>query len=117
MNLLTLIGIASLCFVVVFTYTAYLNNTGKGQTPREAIKEAWTNILIGFSVNYLANLVFLPMVGAAITASNNFWLGVIYTAISMLRQYVIRRYNNDKVLFASKFKNLFTLEKQTCKKL
>lgn len=108
MELLTIIGIASLCFVVLFTYTAYLQNTGKGQTPREAIKEAWTNILIGFGVNYAANLVFLPMIGADITASNNFWLGVIYTAISMLRQYVIRRYNNDKAMFISKIKNIYT---------
>lgn len=111
MELLTIIGVFALCFVLCFTYSAYKQNTGKGQTPREAIKEAWTNILVGFGVNYAANLVFLPMIGADITASNNFWLGVIYTAISMLRQYVIRRYNNDKAMFVGNIINIFTPKK------
>lgn len=91
---LMLLGIASLVFVVGFTVHAYSRNTGPGQTPRGAIKEAWTNIAWGFSFNYVANIFLLPLVGATLTASSNFWLGWVYTAISILRQYAIRRWNN-----------------------
>jgi len=90
--LLTILGAASLVFVVAFTVRAYRNNSGPGQTPRGAIIEAWFNILIGFSVNYAMNLVLLPLVHAELTAASNFWLGWIYTAISICRQYAIRRW-------------------------
>lgn len=91
---LHLLGMASFAFVAVFTARAYRNNTGVGQTPRWAIVEAWTNIAIGFTVNYLANFMLLPLVGASFTAAENFWLGWVYTAISMIRQYAIRRLYN-----------------------
>ena len=94
MSLLTALGLASLAFVIVFTARAFRNNTGAGQTPRGAIVEAWTNILVGFGVNYCANFLLLPLVGASFTAAENFWLGWIYTAISLLRQYAIRRWHN-----------------------
>lgn len=97
MNLLVLLGIVSFAFVAVFTYRAYSDNTGHGQTPRGAIIEAWMNILIGFSINFAANFLFLPMVGASFTALDNFLLGWIYTAISILRQYAIRRWFNAKL--------------------
>jgi hypothetical protein len=87
---------ASALFVALFTYRAYSGKEdGKGaQSRRESIIEAWTNIVIGFSINYTANLILLPMVGAQLTAANNFWLGWTYTAVSILRQYAIRRWFN-----------------------
>lgn len=94
MTLLTILGLVSLLFVVGFTVHAYRDNTGHGQTPRGAIKEAWTNIAWGFSFNYVANIFLLPLVGASLTATSNFWLGWVYTAVSIIRQYAIRRWNN-----------------------
>jgi hypothetical protein len=97
MTLLYGLGIASFLFVAAFTYRAYKDDTGHGQTPRGAIIEAWMNICIGFSINFAANFIFLPMVGASFTALENFLLGWIYTAISIIRQYVIRRWFNSKL--------------------
>lgn len=94
MSLLTVIGLASFVFVVVFTARAYRNNTGVGQTPRGAIIEAWTNIAVGFSVNYCANFLLLPLVGVQVTPADNFMLGWCYTAISIIRSYAIRRWFN-----------------------
>jgi hypothetical protein len=94
---LTLLGLASLAFVVVFTARAYRNNTGAGQTPRGAIIEAWFNILAGFTVNWAANWLILPLVGASFTALENFWMGWIYTSISIIRQYAIRRWFNARL--------------------
>jgi hypothetical protein len=89
--MLTTLGITSLLVVVGFTARAYGNNSGVGQTPRGAIIEAWFNIVVGFSVNYVVNIFLLPLVGASFTAIENFWLGWIYTAVSIVRSFVIRR--------------------------
>lgn len=99
MNALTLFGAISMLFVAVFTWVQYRDNTGPGQTPRGAIVEAWTNIAIGFSVNWLANLVLIPMMspGGHMTLAANFWGGWIYTSISILRQFVIRRWWNTRI--------------------
>lgn len=97
MSLITYLGIASAAFVAWFTCRAYFGkDDGRGsQTRRESIIEAWTNIVIGFSINYTANLLLLPLVGAHLTATNNFWLGWTYTAVSILRQYALRRWFNS----------------------
>lgn len=59
------------------------------------------NIVIGFSINYSANLLLLPLVGAHLTAANNFWLGWTYTAVSIMRQYVVRRWFNSRSFAAT----------------
>lgn len=97
MSILNLLGLVSFVFVAVFTYRAYRDNTGHGQTPRGAIIEAWMNIAIGFSINFAANFLFLPMVGASFSAAENFMLGWVYTAISIMRQYCIRRWFNARL--------------------
>ena len=88
MTTLTALGILSIAFVVLFTAHA----ARAGRDPRRAIAEAWVNILIGFSINYGANLLILPLVGAHISAASNWWMGWLYTVISILRQYAIRRW-------------------------
>ena len=99
MTLLTALGLASVAFVAVFTARAYRDNTaGKGQSRRSAIIEAWVNILIGFTINYAMNFILLPLVGARITAMDNFMLGWTYTAISIVRQYAIRRWFNARIV-------------------
>jgi hypothetical protein len=101
-NLITSLGVVSAVFVAAFTcHQVFHQDQGKGQTKREAMVEAWTNIVIGFSINYAANLLLLPMVGAELTAANNFWLGWTYTAVSIVRQYVIRRWFNTHSLAKS----------------
>lgn len=97
MTLLNVLGITSFLFALWFTHHAYYANPTAGQTPRDSILEAWTNIGWGFLVNYGANLLLLPLVGANMTLGQNFALGWIYTAISMIRQFVIRRKFNQKL--------------------
>lgn len=94
MSTLAILGTASFLFVLGFTARALRMNTGVGQTPRGAIIEAWTNIAIGFGVNYCANFLLLPLVGVHVNAADNFMLGWCYTAISIVRGYMIRRFFN-----------------------
>lgn len=90
---LAAIGIASFLFVVWFTLRSYY----AGANPRLAIIEAWVNIFIGFAVNFVANIFVLPLVGASFTAADNFFLGWTYTAISILRQYAVRRWCQENL--------------------
>ena len=94
MSTLTTLGLASFLFVLAFTVRALRIDKGTGQTPRGAIIEAWTNIVIGFSVNYFANFALLPLVGVHVNPADNFMLGWCYTAISIVRGYCIRRLFN-----------------------
>lgn len=90
---LTALGLLSFLFVAWFTFRSYY----AGANPRAAIIEAWANIIIGFAINYIANLFILPLVGASFTHTENFLMGWMYTAISILRQYAIRRWFQDQI--------------------
>jgi hypothetical protein len=65
------------------------------QTKLGSIAEALANIAVGFGVNFAANMVILPAFGfAALTAGKNFQIGLLYTGISLVRSYVLRRWFN-----------------------
>lgn len=65
------------------------------QTIIGSIAESWVNILIGFTINYVANLIILPMFGfSSLTPGKNFVIGLVYTVISLVRQYTIKRWFN-----------------------
>lgn len=66
----------------------------KGQSIRHSWIEAWINIIIGFSINYAANLLIFPQFGFKISLLDNFYMGIIYTIISLVRSFAIRRYFN-----------------------
>lgn len=95
--ILNLLALVSFTFVALFTWRAYTREPGPGQSPRSAITEAWLNIIVGFSINFCANLLLLPLLGARMTAANNFAIGWVYTAVSILRQYAIRRWFNKRL--------------------
>lgn len=66
------------------------------QTILGSIVEAKANIAIGFTINYIANLTILPLFGFhGLTLWKNFEIGLIYTVISLVRQFVLRRWFNS----------------------
>ena len=62
------------------------------QSKERSWKEAWVNIFIGYTVNFVANITVFPLFGYHVTIQDNLLIGVIYTFISLGRQYVIRRW-------------------------
>jgi len=65
------------------------------QTVWGSIVEAKTNIAVGFVTNYVANMTILPLFGFdSLTPGKNFVIGLLYTGISLARQFVIRRWFN-----------------------
>lgn len=57
--------------------------------------EAIANIVIGFAINFIANMTILPMFGFNITAGQAFSVGLIFTIISVVRSYYVRRLFNQ----------------------
>ena len=65
------------------------------QTKFGSFVESWANIFVGFSINFAANLLILPHFGfTSLNASKAFGIGVVFTGISLVRQYILRRYFN-----------------------
>lgn len=64
------------------------------QTRIGSLAESSANIVVGFSINYVANLLIFPLFGFHISLEANFLMGLIYTAISLVRSYVLRRWFN-----------------------
>lgn len=59
--------------------------------------EACINVQIGFTINFFANILNLPLIGFHITVGQNLFIGVLYTVISVARSYVIRRWFNSRL--------------------
>lgn len=64
------------------------------QTRIGSLCEAITNIVIGFSVGFLANITVLPAFGYDVTYSDGALISVAFTVISLIRSYIIRRLYN-----------------------
>lgn len=65
------------------------------QTRLGSIVEAWANIAVGFSINFAANMLILPLFGfKSLTLGKNFEIGLLYTLISLARSYILRRWFN-----------------------
>ena len=66
------------------------------QSKLESLTEAVINTFIGFVIAFISQLVFFPIVGIEVTLEQNFILNVLFTLVSIIRTYVIRRYFNKK---------------------
>ncbi len=65
------------------------------QTKKGSFAEAWANIAVGFIINYIANLLILPLFGfTSLTWDKNLLIGLLYTLISLARSYALRRWFN-----------------------
>lgn len=64
------------------------------QTRLGSFVEAWANIVVGFAINFTANMIVLPWFGFDITAGKAFGIGCVFTVISLVRSYILRRWFN-----------------------
>lgn len=67
------------------------------QTRWGSFVEVSINIAIGFVINWIANILVLPMFGFYVTGSQAFSIGLIFTVISVARSYVIRRWFERRI--------------------
>jgi hypothetical protein len=64
------------------------------QTKLGSWAEACANIAVGFAINWTANMIVLPWFGFKLSGSTAFKIGLVFTVISLVRSYVLRRYFN-----------------------
>jgi hypothetical protein len=65
------------------------------QTVKGSLAEAVANIAVGFGINFGANWLILPLFGfTTLSLGKNFAIGLLYTVISLVRSYVLRRWFN-----------------------
>lgn len=53
--------------------------------------EAMANVSVGYGVAVLATAVVLPMFGHRVSAADTFGISAAFTAVSLVRSYVLRR--------------------------
>lgn len=65
-----------------------------GQKKTQSLFEAIVNTGVGFFISMACNMIVLPWFGFHVSAAQAFWIGVIFTFISIARGYVLRRFFN-----------------------
>lgn len=68
-----------------------------GQTRLGSLIEAVFNVVIGLAISIVANALVFPMFGFRPTLGQNVWISVIYTVISLVRSYTLRRWFNGRL--------------------
>jgi hypothetical protein len=53
--------------------------------------EAIANVAVGFGVAVLTQMMIFPLFGLAVSLGQNLQIGAIFTAVSILRSYTLRR--------------------------
>ena len=66
----------------------------KGQTKHMSVLESLLNVAIGYGVALATQLLVFPLFGIHISLSQNIGIGVIFTAVSIVRSYIVRRFFN-----------------------
>ena len=64
----------------------------KVQSKRGSAIEAVVNVAIGFVIAIAAQQVILPLFGCNPTLSSNLKIGACFTAVSVVRSYLVRRF-------------------------
>lgn len=65
-----------------------------GQTRRASAFEAALNVLIGYWVALAAQVVIFPLYGVHLAASEHVSIGTLFTVVSLVRSYALRRLFN-----------------------
>ena len=66
------------------------------QTKRQSLIETLTSVFVGWLIGVILNLIVLPLFDYNITVVDSLLVSLIFTVISGVRGYVIRRFFNSK---------------------
>ena len=66
----------------------------KRQTRKGSLCEISFNMSIGIFIGWVANMVILPMFGHDVSGTDSLWIVCMFTVISFIRGYVVRRIFN-----------------------
>jgi hypothetical protein len=82
------------------------------QSRIDSLMEALTNVVIGFGINFVANVLFLPLVlHVPVNLGELGEIGVIFTVISVVRSYGLRRLFNGRTAWQALKDRFFPIAK------
>ena len=64
------------------------------QSKAYSLIESVTNIIVGYFVALGAQLVVFPMFGLSVPVRDNILIGLVFTVVSLVRSYGLRRIFN-----------------------
>lgn len=67
------------------------------QTKVGSLIESAMNIMIGYGVALLSQIIIFPLFEIHISLTTNLWIGAWFTVISLVRSYIIRRWFNARI--------------------
>lgn len=56
-----------------------------------SLVESLANVLVGYGVAVATQMAVFPLFGLAVTVSENLLIGLIFTVVSIVRSYALRR--------------------------
>jgi hypothetical protein len=56
-----------------------------------SLVESLANVLVGYGVAVVTQMAVFPLFGLALTVTENLLIGLIFTVVSIVRSYVLRR--------------------------
>lgn len=68
----------------------------KMQSKRQSLIETVTSTLIGLAVSFLTQIIVFPMYNLEVNFNQNLQITAIFTVVSILRGYSVRRLFNKK---------------------
>ena len=64
------------------------------QSPRASFVESVCNVVIGYGVAICSQVLIFPLFGMHVPLSSNLKIGLLFTGISLIRSYAVRRLFN-----------------------
>ena len=61
------------------------------QSRRLSLLESLVNVLVGYGVAVITQMLVFPLFGLVASVSQNLGLGLVFTGISLIRSYLLRR--------------------------
>lgn len=69
-------------------------NQPHGQTKRQSLSETLCSVAIGYVVAVVSQVLIFPLFDVTLTLSENFTVAAYFTAVSIVRGYIVRRMFN-----------------------
>lgn len=63
----------------------------RGQSKKHSFLESIVNVAIGYGIAILSQIAIFPLFGIHIPLRDNLLIGVIFTIVSIVRSYALRR--------------------------
>jgi hypothetical protein len=62
-----------------------------GQSRLVSFLEALTNVVVGYLLAVLLQMIAFPMFGLAVSVTDNLAIGALFSAVSLVRSFALRR--------------------------